>query len=141
MTFNELADYIETKLCRESVFEIDPAVEDEESTYIKFPAAIRGDHKKYNDRYSTMHVAYVERDMLGRVSYVRICDFEPTFDDNGILQSYDYCFLAITDSKLIDCDLQQIDKMIEHDIALAKALIKCREIDAQTKLIQEIEKL
>lgn len=139
MTLNELADYIETKLCRESVFEIDPAVDDEESTFIKFPAAIRGDHKKYNDRYSTMHVAYVARDMLGCVSYVRICDFEPTFDDNGLLRSYDYSFFSTTDQRNID--LQEIDRMIEHDIALAKALIKCREIDAQTQLIQEIEKL
>lgn len=139
MSLNELADYIETKFCRESVFESDSAIEDYDSTYIKFPAVISGDHKKYNKRYSTSHVAYVGRNELGVVDYVRICDFKPSFDDNGQLQSYDYSFFIIDDQRNID--LQEIDRTIEHDIVLANALFKCREIDAQIKMLQEIEKL
>lgn len=143
MTLNQLVDYIETKLCRESVFIADEVVDDDDTadtdSYINFPDAIRGRHTKYNARYSTMYVAYVTRDAHGDVYDVRICDFEPKFDDNGQLQSYDYEYLCI--SELENINLQEIDKMLDHDIALANALLKCREIDAQIKLLQEIEKL
>lgn len=139
MSLNELADYIETKLCRESVFIVDPFIDDGLVTHVKFPEAISGQHPKYNDRYSTMYAAFVNRDAHGDVDYIRVCDFKPTFYDNGLLRSYSYEYHCVSDSKNIN--LQKIDRMIEHDIALADALYKCREIDAQTELLQEIEKL
>lgn len=138
MSLNELADYIETKLCRESVFEASRSVK-EESTHIRFPDIIRGAHTMYNVRYSTVYVAFIERNQLSGVDYIRICDFEPTFYDDGLLKSYSYEYHCVDDAKNIN--LQEIDKMLEHDIALADALLKCHEIDAQIKMLQEIEKL
>lgn len=139
MTLDELASYIETKLCRESVFNVDPYIDDAFATYIKFPNAINGQHPKYNERYSTMYAAFINRNAHGEVDYIRICDFEPTFYDNGLLRSYSYEYHCVADSSNID--LQEIDKMLEHDIALSDALLKCQEIDAQLKMLQEIEKL